>query len=248
MYYNAWVENADRNIGAANMFGWIDNLYGKSEGPVFVCGTGPSLYRDMEYLKRLFSLGAKFIAVDRAFPALMANGIVPHLVVTDDQQPQVAKYFKEYVSFSDTVFSPSLVTHPDVVKMFKGPITFHAPINPFSWFWQLAYQHFGRHIATNRASSVVTFSAVDIALWMGFNPIITIGNDGCFASMADLRKEVGDYPRVIELPDGRATHDVFMNAAHGFGVLEKWHPEVRFIDLSDGICPWERCEITEKAG
>lgn len=52
--------------------------------PLCVCATGPSLRRYMGNLKRLHRSGAQVMALNRAYPFLISQGIVPDYVVVMD--------------------------------------------------------------------------------------------------------------------------------------------------------------------
>lgn len=222
---------------------WVDKaFYGKHEGPVIICGAGPSLLSDMDKIKHQYEENdCPIIAVDRSFRTLKENGIKPWLTVSVDPQMSVWNFYRDCVEEGDNI-ALNAVCDTSVfneVASNGANIFLFGSLQPFSPFWDLARQEYGEHIATTRPGCIVTYSAVDIAVWAGFNPIVTIGNELCFdpAKDGELIKNYAENGGFIfhSCDDGRLTIPPFMDAAHAFSFFPQWHPDIYFVEASGGL-------------
>jgi len=230
-----YVDNVNFNMSIADDFdGWINSEYGIHEGSVIVCGAGPSLSNNIEWLKAQHESCIPIISVDKSLSYLKENGIKPLFTVTCDWQSKVADFYADFAKEDTAVLS--LVTSGLVVtKVHVGTILWFGAMNPFNPFWSLAKQEFGNHIAMVREGGVVTYSAVDIAIWCGFDQIIVIGNELSFRS----KQEAADYITNPHIPvrdvgNGTYTYPVFDTAATNFNLLPVYHPDIEFINMSGG--------------
>jgi len=217
---------------------WIDEaMYGKYQGPVLVCGAGPSLPFYLPAVKEKYLEGVPVIAVDRAFRLLKANGIKPMLTVSVDPQMTVRRFYDD-IEPDDTVALSFGVNMSTTIKAMDSNILWFAPMHPVSPFWGLQYVNYGKKIATVRPGGVVGYSAVDIAIWCGFDMIVSIGNDFSW-KYDDFSETVffarGGFDFINLKEEKRFTIKPFQDAANTFSYFPHWHPEVEFIDASDGI-------------
>jgi hypothetical protein len=216
---------------------WIDKvLYGKYSGPVIVCGAGPSLFQNIEALKQKQAEGVPIIAVDRALKTLKENGIKPMLTVSVDPQMKVANFYKGSVGPDDMVAISLGVDMETAAQASNGRPMWFAPMHPVSPFWGWQYHSIGHHIATVRPGGVVGYSAVDIAIWCGFDLIVSIGNDFSWEYGDEESDKFYSAQEKIDLPEQkRFTIQPFLDAAGAFSWFPAWHPEVCFVDATDGI-------------
>lgn len=244
-WHNTWTENSDANWDTARDEEWIDNRYGKSTGPVIICGAGPSLSSpaNMAALKMMFDCGVPIFAVDRAYRTLIENGVAPWMTFTDDGQECVTEFFKDLPMIGD--FSVNIVAHPAVVAMVpKEQRVWHGGINPFSYWWNLAYQRFSPRIGTNLTGCVVGFTCADAACWMGHTTVISIGNDLGWPDEVEARKN-SPYD-LFQGEKGDVTCSAFLRAEVMFANLTAWHPERRFVDCSGSFVRfWEKKTLKE---
>ncbi|MCP4527528.1 MAG: hypothetical protein GY833_16665, partial [Aestuariibacter sp.] len=91
-----------------------------------------------------------------------------------------------------------------------------------------------------RAGAIVTFDAVEFALWMGCDPIVTIGNELSYERIQDVPKR-----NSIKKEQGRYTIPAFNTANVMFYIIDKLHPEVKKLDASGGIMNWEKVTLEE---
>jgi len=172
-----WTRNLLRNLpffakaaGVASLFGTTKDL------PVFVVAAGPSLAKNIHLLQRAGSRGI-IIAVDTIYKVLLAHGITPDIVVAVDPQLVNAQFFLGTPSSRTILVSDSAVS-PTLLANHKGPLAISAVPFPFaSWFESF----FGHKGALSSGGSVAT-SAFDLAVQMGGNPVVLLGQDLAYSS------------------------------------------------------------------
>jgi hypothetical protein len=188
-WWNVWTQNMDENWKRAEHEPWVDTqLYGRVPPGMtaIVCGAGPSLKRHIKQLRMAQALNHSIIAVDAAYKTLKENGIKPILVVTVDGQPEVADMIGNIDK--DSYCALNIATHPKTAYVArKARRIWWGVLNPFSAFWDITRRRFGDRIACCRSGYIVTFTAVEIATWMGFDNIITVGNDLCYDNFEDAQ-------------------------------------------------------------
>ena len=259
-WWNRWTQNADASSelvqsAKCKVQGMevrpVRELFGTQKGMCLVAGAGKSLNRNIEEVKRLADEGATVMGVDRAFAILKSEGIKPSLTLTRDASERVVDFFPMDLVEGDDVFVVSVVCSPEVFERcgvrngefkFRTSALPHSPtptlymysdINPFSPFWNLYYQRYGYEYAGLLSGYVVTFSLVDLVWRMGFDRVVTIGNELCYGSEDEVRAE--GYREVVRVGDGRFANRAFHCAAGCFSLFPRMCPEVEFIDCSGGI-------------
>lgn len=148
-----------------------------SNAPVVVAGAGPSLEECVPLLTRL---RGRFVlaAVDTAFPALTAYGIVPDVVVA--LEAQVAN-LQDFIPFrgGSTVLACDLSSHPAVNRLFDDRLFyFCSRFAPLRFFDRLAYARL--HPALFPALGSVGVAAVHAALLMARADVFLTGLDFSF--------------------------------------------------------------------
>lgn len=155
--------------GAERFFNKFRNV------PCVVVAAGPSLDKNLEYLKEI---KGKFpiIAVDTAYRNMIANGIKPDIVCAADSSYENSLDFVGVESEVEVIIVTELMTHPDILKVFKGPkviTTFGGGLYPQICSMR---EPFGKLICWGS----VTTMAFDLARNMGADPIVFIGFDLSF--------------------------------------------------------------------
>jgi hypothetical protein len=251
LHWDSWTENVDANFTKVKSESdWIRSEYGKHEGPVIVCGAGPSLSRNSEWLKAQYDDGVPVIVVDRAFREVKRLGIKPLFVVSDDDQEIVQKFYCDFEESDTAVLS--LTTHPEVHKRRTsvGTTKWFGSMIPISAFWNMAATHYGSdEMQQVRCGAVVGYSAVDIAIWCGFEPIITLGNELSFKDKYEAFKYFNGATTkdtMLMTLEGqnkdKLTIPAFYAAAQCFNRLLDQNPEVTLLDASDGIINWPKIQ------
>ena len=149
----------------------IDRFKGK---PVVIVSAGPSLEKNMHLLNQMQDR-AVIIAVDTAVKILMANKITPHIVVTGDPQEANAKHLRN-VDLPGTFLIAAPQSPISSVRDWTGPrfmCSFHD--NIMRWVDRVIGDR-GRVLVWGS----VAVMAYDIAVKIGGDPIIFIGQDLSF--------------------------------------------------------------------
>ena len=149
----------------------INRFNGK---PAIIVSAGPSLEKNMHLLKDLEDR-ALVIAVDTATRPLLNAGIKPHVVVTGDPQEANARHLRN-VSAPDSYLIAEPQSPIAALKGWDGPkfiCTFHD--NMMQWIDRVIGNR-GRVLVWGS----VAVMAYDVAVKVGANPIVFIGQDLSF--------------------------------------------------------------------
>jgi hypothetical protein len=245
IYRPLWSHNVTEAM--KHKLPFVSDLYNTKSGPCLVCGAGPSLEHNAEAIRILAALGWDIIATDRALITLRKMGVKELFTVTTECQPECGDML-DCVGTGDVVVMNLISCSETRDKAIKqGATVYHcAPMVPTADFWNWIYDNpdfIGENVGCERPNCIVTFSTLDIAYWMGYDHIVTIGNDLCYEDPFSCSSdgavfEDGSHGWIRQLADGRWTFGVFEKAAHGFAMFYKWHPEMRgkILDASHGIC------------
>ncbi len=143
--------------------------------PTVIVAAGPSLDKNMEYLKRI---KGKFpiIAVDTAYRHLLANEIKPDFVCAADSSYENSLDFVNVEDETEVILVAELMTHPDIFKVFKG----RKIITTFGGGLYPQISKFREPMGSLICWGSVATMAFDLARKMGANPIIFIGFDLSF--------------------------------------------------------------------
>ena len=248
MWWKRWFANLEANESEWKSRPALSSLFGSWKGErCIVAGAGPSLKENLPLLEEAAKCGWRIVSVDRAFTMLKEGGIRPDITVSSDAGACVTDFFDKATPGSDDVFALSVITHPDVYKKLSNcQIYVYSCANPFSAFWRFAAERLSKGVPCLRPGFIVTFSAVDLALWMGANPIMTVGNELSWREGAPTEKCYEDA-KLIRAPGGRITISSFLKAARAFRFFSARYPDVEFIDASGGIAEgWKKTDM-EKA-
>jgi len=167
-----WTRNLLRNLPLFLKLGGVKELFGTQQGkPAFIVAAGPSLAKNIAHLKEAKTKGV-VIAVDTIYKVLLAHGIIPDIVVAVDPQLVNAHFFagargEQTILVADSAIAPTLLANH------HGPILLSAVPFPYAeWFESYSEKKGG--LASG--GSVAT-SAFDLAVCMGANPIVLVGQD-----------------------------------------------------------------------
>lgn len=235
-WWLAWMRNLKANDAAIRALPPVSRRFGEWAGePCLVCGAGPSLQSNMEHVIEAARRGWRIVAADRAFEPLARAGVRPNFTLASDASPAVAAFFDPDLLRETDAFALCVIAHPDTFARLERCRRFpFACINPFSAFWTFVQKNYPEDLPCLRPGFVVTFSAVDLAQWMGCREVVTIGNELCWPSREAVEPRYRDA-RILDLPGGRATIPAFHRAARAFRFFPDFHPETRFADASGGL-------------
>lgn len=164
------------NISDSFCLPGIGRLFNQFAGkPVVVVAAGPSLDHNMHMLN---NVKGRFpiIAVDTALRQLVANGIKPDIVCAADPSYENSLDFVGVENETDVILAVEAMTHPDILKSFKGPkmlMTFGGGLHPMTHDLR---EPVGKLVCWGSIATTV----FDLARNMGADPIIFIGLDLSF--------------------------------------------------------------------
>ena len=238
----AMIHNLYHNISAMHNLEPVTNLFNSCPGGQFiVAGAGPSLTTNAitTCANAVRDLGAILIAVDAAWQDFKEEGITPHATVTIDPMSSVKGMFSPMYYEEDDKFIVGMLTHPSVIRELTGAKKYaYGIISPFHHLYLLARKLLPESCYGLRSGSVVTLTAIDLAMWMGADKVITIGNELCYRE----RDEVPEVHAHTIVNDTDINHEIrytipaFINARAQLVQTVKWHGDnVQFIDASAGL-------------
>lgn len=166
-----WQQNTLTNIKDLLSCPGVNTLNHLFDGrPALVVGAGPSLNEIKDYLKALHDRFV-VIATGTALRPLRAMGIRPDLVIAVDGDPKVARQFETQTD--DCFLVCSAVVCPGLFDKMKGVFCGYLEANA-------AARWFSRHGAAKGSvlgAGTVTAAAMQLAVGMGCDPVVTVGFD-----------------------------------------------------------------------
>ncbi|MBS0619908.1 MAG: DUF115 domain-containing protein [Verrucomicrobia bacterium] len=211
-------------------------LEGACKGiPAVVCGAGPSLDKVAEHLKGLEGR-ALVIAGGSALTALTKYGVKPDISAGLDPQPPIHR-FLEQENFETPFFYQARFSS-EILDKVHGPLVWmpgsgSCPLE--SWI------HGGERL--DSGWTVANFCAA-IAFHLGCNPIVFVGTDFSCGEGIYAGKIAGEENRDALVPTGggRFSKMDWLLSAEWMGGLAHAHPEVEWINASDGTLPGIECK------
>jgi hypothetical protein len=170
---HVFAHNIMSNVPEYIMNPGVEVFSGHFSGcPLFIISAGPSLDKNVHYLKEIGDQGI-ILCVDSALKTLLDNDIYPDLVVSIDFGTHNIKYFDNIPSESLVlVFDPEV--HPEIPKRFRGrKFGMNLPGKALC-DWITSYIGDKGSISKGLSVSHSTFS---LALEMKADPIIFVGQD-----------------------------------------------------------------------
>ncbi|MCR8744760.1 motility associated factor glycosyltransferase family protein [Romboutsia lituseburensis] len=139
--------------------------------PAIIVSAGPSLDKNIETMIKYKNNLDKFfiIAGNRTLGTLMKNGITPNLVVSIDPNKVTYEMMEEYLN-SAVPFAFYEYSNKNLVEEYRGDKIY------LSQLFSKTIEDFTNLSGTYSGGSVA-HTCIDIALLMGCNPIILVGQD-----------------------------------------------------------------------
>lgn len=225
----------------------ISQLYDKYEGPVIICGAGPSISKLPSLMKKT-GYSTPVICVDASYERLRQWGFTPNFMVSRDSSPTVFDMIRNIGS--DTLALLSLYIDLTVGNHCEArtEVYWFGPISPWSTHVQCLHSDYGKEYENIVEGPIVGFLAADIALQLGFTEVILIGNDLGWNNIEDARKscEDKDIMEIEGLTD--RTHYsrmAYVKAVTAFASLIDLYPDAKFKDASGGLLSkiYEKVEV-----
>ncbi len=256
LFSSKLVQNLAPNLARLPHGFYANNFIGKYAGvPAIICGAGPSLQKSIEHLKTLENK-ALILAGGSAIPALLNQGVTPHLAMAFDPNHEELLRFHACPPLEiPLVFGARL--HPDVLARCTGPIGYLKSDTggPFETWMEEKLQIVGEAIGPDlgREAFSVTTIAIAFAYALGCNPIILEGVDlaytqkkryaeGVVASstvdVKSLQEDIRATERVVRRKDQQgkmvATLVKWVMESECIGAYACKHPERLFLNATQG--------------
>ncbi|PKM82399.1 MAG: hypothetical protein CVU89_05190 [Firmicutes bacterium HGW-Firmicutes-14] len=170
-----WYTNTLENLPEVLRNPGVEGLFGKFRGePIILVSAGPSLDKNVEYL-RLAKEKALIICVGTALRALLGRGIRPDIVVSIDPREKNFEHFKGLdVEGIYLVAEPT--SHPGIFETYQGSKLICTYGNSIINWVEKNIGPVGRV----RSGGSVATVALDLAVRLGGNPIVFMGQDLAF--------------------------------------------------------------------
>ena len=142
--------------------------------PCIVVGAGPSLDKNIRYLRKACER-ALILCCDAALKPLLSHGIVPNFVLVLDPQEEIARFLSNVPQKGITLVVPTIV-HPNILELWKEDVLFFnkfAPDIPTL----VEIQKMVPQIGILTPGGTVLSVTYDLAFQAGCNPILFAGQD-----------------------------------------------------------------------
>ena len=173
--YRTFQNNLDKNLELIHEFGGLKSIVSNfKEKNVIIAGSGPSLDKELDLLKRFqYRENIVIISTDMALLPLSKNGIVPHFVISCEVTP--VDYFINSNTEKMHLLAFSCISNSNLRK-WKGTISF------YNWMihnemYDALWERAGHDLGFVATASIVTSQAVSIVAGCDINSLMLIGND-----------------------------------------------------------------------
>lgn len=238
---NFWgIEHILENLDIIIKTPGINLLFDKFKGkPAIAVGSGPTLAKNIEYLKNMEDK-VLIICAESTMRPLIENGIKPHMVAVSERTIGVVTSFDKLKEedFEKTYLVSCPVVENEVYNVYKGKnIMVYRDYAHFRWIG------IDRGILPIKQSTGIM--AFELAISMGCSPIILLGQDCAY-------EEGTTITHSIELGGGlegrkheqytRSYKDVMVKGNNGRQILsnEAWYELIKGFEIDlksyNGIC------------
>lgn len=174
-YNEQWLANSFMNLRPAVSAPVVRHFLNQFTGvPAIIVSAGPSLERNIHLLREVKEK-AVIICAGSSIRAMLHHGVIPHFLMVIDGHQINAMIYND-LDLKDVCLVHSLRTYPPVVENFRGKRVFmRTDVEGFPDILSPLYQ--GREIGTIASAFSVSCSCLDLAVKMGCNPVVLIGQD-----------------------------------------------------------------------
>lgn len=200
-------ENFHENINRYNAL--VNNVFGACEDiPIIIVSAGPSLDQNVTLLKKAKGK-AIILAVGRAVKTLLKAGVEPDLIIITDPKDTIYKNQLENINITVPIIV--LATgDKNVMKNYKG-----LKMIAFQEGYELSESYAKAHqLQIIQTGGSVATTALDVAIKMGGNPIIFVGQDLALTDGRFHAKDATASIRVAYTRNLRAVEDVYGNTIY----------------------------------
>lgn len=172
-----WYENSFKNITSQKKLSGIKGLFNKfNDIPAIIISSGPSLDKNIQYLKSIKNEKVLLIAVDTALKCLLSHNIKPDFVTSIDCQEITSSFFTGIALDDIYLISPFRIPH-SVIEKFHGRAFFcdDKELN----FWK-EFRKYLEGLGDVNIGGTVAIFTFDLIRKFGCDPIVFLGQDLSF--------------------------------------------------------------------
>lgn len=179
----------------------LKNKY--SEKPAFIISNGPSLDKDIHNLKKINKMGL-IICTESAILPLLKNNIKPDILCVIERIENSYLYHFKDISYSEDISLLALaLINKNIFPSFSGPkipiFRNTESINIWINKW------FGEANSSIDAGANISHLAFEIAVYVGANPIVLVGQDFAFGEANSVHSKYSIYSNEIAKKDDDKT-------------------------------------------
>jgi hypothetical protein len=172
-----WYENTLKNIMNTDSFSGVNGLFNRFKGvPAIIVSAGPSLDKNIHYLKRIKNEKVLLIAVDTALKCLLSHGIKPDFVASIDCQEITCQFFSG-TDFEDIHLVSPFRIPSSIIRKFGSRTLFCDDKELNLW---REFRKYLEGLGDINIGGTVAIFAFDLARKLGCDPIIFMGQDLSF--------------------------------------------------------------------
>jgi len=211
--------------------------FSELEVPAIIVSAGPSLSKNIEYLKNAKGKAVIFV-VDRALDYVLDHGIMPDFIVTLDSSKPI-EFFSKYSDLKIPLLCTVDASIP-VMEAHKGRKIFFAIKGYVSYI----YYELQKKVSSLNSGGCVATGAFSVCAGLGFKTIILMGQDLAFSKdhsthaegIAGDREDQKRVHKIVEGIDGspvETRHDWYAYLTW-FQDAIKDFPEITVVDATEG--------------
>lgn len=202
IWLSRWSNNVFRNYPILSKCLGARWLYECCHGmPAFVVGVGPSLDESIKDLKDAKGR-AVIVGTDAALRALLANDIIPDLVLSYDCKDNQKQLWQDIGTPPPIPGLLNSCTHPSTIASWPGPILFFNQYHTQDDLCHRILPDVLPHLGQIPSAGTVGTMAVLAAHLMGCDPICAVGMDFCYRATlnegVEWRYRAKDYYCIAE--------------------------------------------------
>lgn len=242
VFSKKWTENFLENLPYTLEAAGVNKLFGKFQGvPLFLISAGPSLDKNVHLLKNAKGKSV-LLSVGTALKAVLKNGIEPDLVIAIDPSDKAYEQFRGIDNFkAPLVFDP--LVNANIPKNYLGE-KFVCESLPFFTSW--LRENISKDIGYLKKGGSVANVAFDLAVKMGCNPIVFVGQDLAFTGgKSHASGTMYDGEKIKDMGNTIIVKDIYGNniqtSRQLFSFITWFENEIRlyngkieFIDATEG--------------
>ncbi|WP_432407102.1 motility associated factor glycosyltransferase family protein [Wukongibacter sp. M2B1] len=229
-FSRVWQKNQIMNLPYMLQSSYIKDLSGVFKNrPAIIVSAGPSLNKNVELLREVKDK-ILIICVGTALRVLLRADIKPDIVITIDGGEANYNHFKG-ISYDDITLVYVPRTNPEILNKHEGnkilSVSFDNHITNL-------FNRFGKDIGFIKSGGSVSNCAMDLAVKLGANPIIFIGQDLAYTNNTPYAEGTIYEKQTIDAIENieGESNKIYVEDINGKPVLtsSEWHKFLKWFE------------------